>query len=163
MRWLATGCMWLVGIVVIYLSNLSFFIAGGSDSLTDIAAPPLAGQVAAAILGGVAMVLSEWRAAPGGIPARSAAVTLALILLLLATHRVVIDNGLGTMRDVWLLNDIQTLAFDQRDGPAAAASLEQGALWDTVIPKDGGSRMILIRGIPPLALDMEPIEAWWTR
>jgi hypothetical protein len=162
MRWLAACCAWLAGLVVIYLSNLAFFVAGGSDSLTDIAAPPRIGQVVALLLAGAGLGYAAWSRAPGGVTARTASVAGAVILLGLASHRVVIDNGRGEIRDFWLLTGVQTLPFDQRDGPAASAKLENHAVWARIAPLSGPG-ILLILGIPPLALDMGPVEVWWTR
>ena len=163
MRWLVATCAWLAGSTVIYLSNLSFFVAGGSDSLTDIAAPPLIGQVLAMMLAGAGLANAAWPRAAGGMKARTASFVLSLILILVASHRVVVDNGQGRIRDLWLLSDLQVMPFDQRDGPASSASLERGVVWDRIVPGSGAPAVIVIKGVPPLALDMAPVEIWWTR
>jgi hypothetical protein len=163
MRWAAAAGVWLAGVVVIVLSNQAFFLAGGSDSLTDIAAPPVVGQIVAVMLVGVLLILAVWRGTPGGGPARVAAVVLSAVLLLLASHRVVIDSGQGRLRDVWVLNDLQVMQFDQRDGPKAAASLEHGTEWVRIVPRSGGVPIIIIRGVPPLAMDLGSLEVWWAQ
>jgi hypothetical protein len=163
MRWLAAACLWLAGLAVIYLSNLAFFVAGGSDSLTDIAAPPVFGQMAAMLLAALGLALSVWKAMPGGVWVRLISTALSAVLIVFASHRVVVDSARGLIRDVWLLRDLQVMPFDQRDGPAASAILERGPAWDHLVAKTGGAKLLLIRGVPPLAVNMAPLEVWWER
>ena len=146
---------------VLWLSNMTILFSPGSDFLLEIIAPSLAGQIIVLLvlcgcLAYAAMSLVAHRR-PVGI---SALGVITVFLLTMGSHRILIDGGRGEIRDVWLLTTVQTLTFGLMDGPAGTARLTMGFAADWIVPHDGHP-MLLIHGLPPVALDLDRVRRWW--
>lgn len=139
----------IVAAALLVAANNRVLLSGGSDALSTVLAPPVAGQVVAAslaaLLAGIAML---WR----GV-LRPACAAVAVALLLLAAHRVVIDRASLEMRESWALVTLQRLALP--DDAEARVDIAEGA-WTLRLTAAPDATMTVLRGPPGLALAARP-------
>lgn len=143
-----------IGVAVVWLSNDPFLLSGGSDAPNLILGPPAHGWIGAAIVIFLLPPLLVIRRS--SFPTGAGWAVLWLLILALASHRVVVDGVHGEIRDVWALLPVQRLDIQGADGPAATIRRQQGA-YVVLGTTDGTGSIFVLKGIPPLAIDFSPI------
>jgi hypothetical protein len=138
--------------LLLYATGDTFTMVQGSDFTSFVIAPALAVQIGCLVVVGVAL------AVPTGPALSIARWAVALGAVLVASHRLVIDNLHHEIRDVYVAAAIQTLSLDParegglavrwtmggfRIGPAGA----DAALWCFSPPLIGLDRTVLSRAL----------------
>ncbi len=124
--WLvAAKCVLIALVGFVFLeTNDPFLMVGGSESTSFVVAPTPVVQ-AACVIGFAGALL-----VPATGLLRAALALLALVVLLIGSHRLVVDNLHNEIRDVYLGIPVQTLSLDP---------LQEGGL--TVARSPGGLRI----------------------
>jgi len=140
----------LAAAAVLLAANNRMLLSGGSDALSTVLAPSPVAQAAMFCLLVVLAVAAAWLRGAG----RLIVCVAWLALLLLASHRVVIDRASLEVRDLWLMAPVQRLALpdDQDAGLDATAGP-----WTLHLAAPPDAAMTVLSGPPGLGLDTAPL------
>ncbi len=136
--------------LVLDVSDTIFLLVGGSDSTSTLLSP--SGRAQAGLVAAAALCLM----APAGRRARLALWAPALLLSLLATHRLLLDRNHGEIRDCYALITVQALPFDPyREGPGTVRQAWGGF----AIGPPGSDATLWVLSPPLVGLDRGPLAA----
>lgn len=136
--------------VIFNLSDSPFLMIGGSDATSFLVGPTLAVQVICVVSCAILIL------APGSMRARLICMAIAMTLTLVGTHRLVIDNNRGEVRDIYLLMPLQTLRLVPSADYGASAIVDAAGFR---VGQSGNSAWIWCLSPPLIGLDRKALLA----